>query len=428
MFDKAQFKVKAGDGGDGVVAFHREKFIPYGGPDGGDGGSGGDVIIRASNTEDSLRKYRQNQLHRAGNGRPGSGNKKHGKDGAVLVLTVPPGTLVSTLEGDVKVIIADLDRPGDEAVVARGGQGGWGNTHFASSTNQAPKIAQGGETGEEKIVILDMRLIADVGIIGYPNAGKSTLLESASAARPKVADYPFTTLEPVLGVVVIGLDSFIMAEIPGLIAGAHLGRGLGHDFLRHALRTKILIHLLNGTAASPVDDMLKVNEELALYDPALARKRQIVVVNKNDLPEVQERMAGLKSELAGAGIKAYDISAATGQGVAALMKEALKILKEEAAGDKVGAAGPPVKVFKPAPRQAPVKVTKVGDEFIVSATALERIKGGAGVSPAELRWQLDYQFKRLGIDKALEKAGVNAGDTIRCGELTWEWTPPGRKR
>jgi GTP-binding protein len=426
MFDKAQIRVKAGDGGDGVVAFHREKFIPYGGPDGGDGGNGGDVIIRASATEDSLRKYRQKRLHRAGNGRPGSGNKKHGRDGASIVLTVPPGTLVSTLEDDVKIIIADLERHGDEAVLARGGKGGWGNTHFASSTNQAPKISQGGEPGEEKTIILDMRLIADVGIIGYPNAGKSTLLAEASAARPKVADYPFTTLEPVLGVVVIGLESFIMAEIPGLIAGAHLGRGLGRDFLRHALRTKILIHLLNGTAASPVDDMLKVNEELALYDPALARKRQIVVINKIDIPEVQKRMAELKSELAAAGIKAYDISAATGQGVAALMKETLKILKEESAKEKVVAGGPSMKVFRPKPREERVKVNKVGDEFIVSAPALERIKGGAGVSPAELRWQLNHQFKRLGIDKALEKAGVNAGDKIRCGNLTWEWTPSGR--
>jgi GTP-binding protein len=428
MFDRAQIWVKAGDGGDGVVAFHREKFIPYGGPDGGDGGRGGDVVIRASDAEDSLRKYRQKRLHRAENGRAGSGNKKHGKDGDKLVLTVPPGTLVSALEGDEKVLIADLEKPGDEAVVARGGKGGWGNTHFTSSTNQAPKIAQKGEPGEEKPVVLDMRLIADVGIIGYPNAGKSTLLAAASAARPKVADYPFTTLEPVLGVVEVGRECFIMAEIPGLIAGAHLGRGLGHDFLRHALRTKILIHLLNGTAASPIDDMLKVNEELALFEMTLARKRQLVVINKNDLPEVQERLAVIKTELAGAGIKAYDISAATGQGVNALMKEAWKVLKEESAGEKAIDAEPPVKVFRPQPREERVKVNKVGEEFIVSAPSLERIKGGAGVRPDDLRWQLNYQFKRLGIDKALEKAGVKAGDKVRCGELTWEWTPPGRKK
>jgi GTP-binding protein len=428
MFDKAQIRVKAGDGGDGVVAFHREKYVPYGGPDGGDGGHGGDVIIRASASEDSLRKYRQKRMHRAESGRAGSGNKKHGKDGAPLVLTVPPGTLVSALDGDEKVLLADLEKLGDEAIVVRGGSGGWGNTHFASSTNQAPKIAQAGEPGEEKTITLDMRLIADVGIIGYPNAGKSTLLAAASQARPKVAAYPFTTLEPVLGVVAIGLESFILAEIPGLIAGAHLGRGLGHDFLRHALRTRILIHLLDGAAASPVENMLKVNEELALFDPALARKRQIVVINKTDLPEVQEKLTALKTELAGAGVIAYDVSAATGQCVASLMKEALKILRKETAEEMVVAGGPPLKVFRPQPREARVKISKAGDEFVVSVPALERIKGGAGVSPTELRWQLDYQFRRLGVDKALEKAGVRAGDKVRCGELTWEWTPAGREK
>lgn len=426
MFDRAQIKVKAGDGGDGVVAFHREKFIPYGGPDGGDGGNGGHVIIRASDTEDSLRRYRQKRLHRAESGRAGSGNKKHGRDGEHLILNVPPGTLVTALEGEEKVLIADLEKPGSELVVVKGGRGGWGNTHFTSSTNQAPKISQRGETGEEKDILLDMRLIADVGIIGYPNAGKSTLLAAASAAKPKVADYPFTTLEPVLGVVEIGMENFIMAEIPGLIAGAHSGRGLGQDFLRHAMRTKILIHLLSGTAASPIDDMLKVNEELALFDTALARKPQIVVINKIDLPEVQERLSGIKSELAAAGIKAWDISAAIGQGVPTLMKEAMKVLKAEADEGKVITEELPVKVFKPQPREPRVKVTRVGDEFIVSAPDLERIKGGAGVSPTELRWQLDYQFKRLGIDKALEKAGVKTGDKIRCGELSWEWSLPGR--
>jgi len=428
MFDRAQIRVKAGDGGDGVVAFHREKFIPFGGPDGGDGGSGGDVIIIASDTEDSLRKFRQKRLYRSESGRAGSGNKKHGRDGLPLILTVPPGTLVAALEGDEKVLFADLEKPGDRAVVARGGRGGWGNTHFKSSTNQAPKIAQGGEPGEEKTLALDMRLIADAGIIGYPNAGKSTLLAAASAARPKVADYPFTTLEPVLGVVEIGLESFILAEIPGLIAGAHQGKGLGHDFLRHALRTKILIHLISGDAASPVDDMLKVNEELALYDTSLVTKRQIVVINKTDLPAVQERLPGIKSELADAGVKAYDISAATGQGVPALMKETLKILNEMPTGGKGEAPAPTVKVFRPQPREARVRVSKVGNMFVVTAPGLERLKGGAGVTPADLRWQLDYQFRRLGINKALEKAGVKAGDEVRCGELQWEWMPKEKKK
>jgi GTP-binding protein len=428
MFDRVKIRVRAGDGGDGIVAFHREKYIPYGGPDGGDGGDGGDVIIKANESDSSLRKYRLNRLYRAGNGRAGSGNKKHGRDGEDLVLTVPPGTLVSAMEDRSKNVVADLAGPGDEVVVARGGQGGWGNPHYVSSTNQAPKIAQTGAPGEEKTVILDMRLIADVGIIGYPNAGKSTLLAAASAATPRVAPYPFTTLEPVLGVVEIGLESFIMAEIPGLIAGAHLGRGLGHDFLRHALRTKILLHLLGGDAASPIDNMLKVNEELALYDPSLARRRQIVVINKTDLPEVRARLPGLRREVAAAGIKAYDISAATGRGVAALMQETLRVLKEETALPESAAAGLPLKVFRPLPRGPRIVVGRVGDVFVVTAPELERIKGGAGVSPADLRWQLNYQFQRLGIDKALEKAGARAGDRVRCGELTWEWTPPGGRQ
>jgi GTP-binding protein len=342
-------------------------------------------------------------------------------------LTVPPGTVVSALEGGAKVLFADLSKPGDNVVVARGGRGGWGNARYVSSTNQAPRIAQAGEPGEEKTIVLEMRLIADVGIIGYPNAGKSTLLAAASAARPKVADYPFTTLEPVLGVVSVGAESFIMAEIPGLIAGAHRGRGLGHDFLRHALRTKILVHLLNGASDSPVDDMLKVNEELSQFDPSLARKRQIVVINKNDLPEVREKLAALKSELAAAGVKAYDISAAAGTGVSGLMKETLNVLHEEMAGEAEGTAALPVKLFRPRPVAPRFEVGRSGDEFVVVAPELERIRGGAGVAPGELRWQLDYQFRRLGIDKALEKAGARAGDKIRCGGISWEWAPPGRK-
>jgi GTP-binding protein len=428
MFDRAQIRVKAGDGGDGIVAFHREKYIPFGGPDGGDGGNGGDVIVRAVESEGSLRKYRPNRLYRAGNGRAGSGNKKRGRNGEDLVLSVPPGTLVSALVGGEKVVVADLAGPGDEVTIARGGKGGWGNPHYVSSTNQAPKIAQVGAPGQEKTIVLDMRLIADVGIIGYPNAGKSTLLAAASAATPKVAAYPFTTLEPVLGVVEVGLETFIMAEIPGLIAGAHRGRGLGHDFLRHALRTKILIHLLGGDSASPIDDMLRVNEELALFDPALARRRQIIVINKIDLPEVRARLPGIRRELAAAGVKAYDISAATGRGVAALMKETLKVLKEETAAGKPSVETLPVKVFRPQPETPRITVSRVGDEFVVKAPELERVKGGAGVTPADLRWQLNYQFKRLGIDKVLEKAGARAGDRVRCGELTWEWTPPGRSK
>ncbi len=418
MFDKAEIRVKAGDGGNGAIGFRREKYIPYGGPDGGNGGRGGNVIIRAEDNMDSLRRYRQRGLHRAENGGGGGGAKKHGKDGADLVLKVPPGTIVSAEEDRTSVLIADLDKIGGEAVVAVGGRGGLGNTHYVSSTNQSPRIAQRGEKGEEKTIRLEIRLIADAGIIGYPNAGKSTLLTTASAARPKIDSYPFTTLEPVLGVVEIGLESFVMAEIPGLIEGAHLGRGLGHDFLRHAMRTKILIHLIDGSSASPVKDLMTLHNELALFDPELARKAQIVVINKIDLPEVKERRELMKAEFKDSGIKAHFISAATGRGVSALMKETLRVLKVTSSKEVVSK---PVKIFRPKPREGGVKVTRQGNEFVIAAPGLERIMGGVGVTPNELRWQLNYLLKKMGVNSILQKMGAKEGDKIRCGDLTWEW-------
>ena len=253
MFDRVGIEVKAGAGGDGVISFRREKFVPFGGPDGGDGGDGGDVIIMADSSVDSLRVFGRRRFYRAADGKDGKGKGKHGKKGENLILTVPVGTVVLRKTQIVDdALIADLKQPGQQVVVTKGGRGGLGNTHFASPTNQAPRIAQGGETGEENSIILEMRLIADVGIIGYPNVGKSTLLAAASAAKPKIASYPFTTCEPILGVAEVGQRSLVLAEIPGLIDGAHLGRGLGHDFLRHIVRTKILIHLVDGSAASPV--------------------------------------------------------------------------------------------------------------------------------------------------------------------------------
>jgi GTP-binding protein len=417
MYDKAEIGVKAGDGGNGAIGFRREKYIPYGGPDGGNGGRGGSVVIRADDNVDSLRRYRQRRTHRAENGGGGSGARKHGKDGDDLVLVVPPGTIVSTEEDGANVLIADLEKIGDEVVVVQGGRGGLGNTHYVSSTNQSPRIAQRGEAGEEKAIRLELRLIADAGIIGYPNAGKSTLLTAASAARPKIASYPFTTLEPVLGVVEVGLESFVLAEIPGLIEGAHLGRGLGHDFLRHAMRTKILLHLVDGSSASPAKDLITLNNELALFDQDLARKAQIVVINKIDLTEVHVRREAIEAELAGASIKAHYVSAATGRGVPALMKEVLKVLKA-ISGQQ--AESKPVKIFRPQPREGGVKVTRQGDEFVISAPGLERIMGGVGVTPNELRWQLNYLLKKMGVIRVLQKMGAKEGDKIRCGDLTWE--------
>jgi len=421
MFDRVEIAVKAGRGGDGIVSFRREKFVPLGGPDGGDGGKGGDVVIRATAALASLKAFRRRATYRAGDGADGRGNRKHGRDGGDRELLVPPGTIVlgRTQLGD-ETPLADLDEDGQRVVVARGGKGGLGNVHFASSTNQVPRIAQKGEAGEEGSVVLELRLIADVGIIGCPNAGKSSLLAKASAARPKIASYPFTTLEPVLGVVMVGRRSFVMAELPGLLADASLGRGLGHDFLRHIMRTKILIHLLDGSSASPVDDMLQVNNELALFDSALAEKKQLVAVNKVDLPSVQEKVAGLGQDLAAAGVAARFVSAVTGEGVAGLMVEALALLEKAGAPGKAARVARD-KVFRPRPVGADMNVSRQGDDFLIVAPELERIVSGSDLTDPEVRRQLMGLLAKHGANRLLEKAGAEPGDKVSCGGLEWQW-------
>jgi GTP-binding protein len=421
VFDRAEIEVRAGAGGAGVVRFRREKFVPFGGPDGGDGGDGGDVAVRADSSVDSLRIFSRKRFYRAADGKDGKGKRKHGKKGENLILAVPAGTVVSykaQIGGDA--LIADLKQPGQQAVVAKGGKGGLGNTHFTSSTNQAPEIAQKGEPGEENSIILEMRLIADVGIVGYPNVGKSTLLAAASAAKPKIASYPFTTREPILGVVEVGQRSFVLAEIPGLIDGAHLGRGLGHDFLRHIVRTKILIHLIDGSSASPVENMVQVNAELSLFDSALAQKTQLIAVNKIDLPQVQARLAEIKGAFSGAGTTPLFVSAATGEGVAGLMAETMKVLQsvtvERGVSKKI-----PMKVFRPQPKGTGSRVHKEGDTFVVVAPELERIVARTDVTSPGVRRQFKRQLVRLGVSKALERAGIKPGDRVRCGDLEWDW-------
>ena len=422
MFDRVEIVVRAGDGGDGVVSFRREKFVPFGGPDGGDGGDGSDVVIVADSGVSDLRIFEHKRFYRAADGKNGKGKKKHGKKGENLILMVPAGTVVSyktQISGDA--VIADLEQHGQQVVVAKGGKGGLGNTHFASSTNQAPQIAQQGGVGEENSIILELRLIADVGIIGYPNVGKSTLLAAASAAKPKIASYPFTTCEPVLGVVEVGQKSFVLAEIPGLIDGAHLGRGLGHDFLRHIVRTKMLIHLVDGSSASPTEDMIQVNTELSLFDSALAKKPQLVVVNKIDLPQVQARLAEIKDAFKSAGSGVLFISAATGDGVTELMTETIKMLDEVTRLGRKDDEKVPRKIFRPQPRDMGTSVHKEGDIFVVMAPELERIVARADMTSPGVHRQLKRQLARLEVGRALEKVGIKPGDRVRCGNLEWEW-------
>ncbi len=421
MFDRAEILVKAGDGGDGVVSFRHEKYVPFGGPDGGDGGNGGNVVVMSFPDISNLVKFRYKSLHRAVKGGNGRGKKMHGKQGEDLVLRVPAGTIVwEIMPDDTKTLVKDLATAGEEVVVARGGRGGWGNTHFVSSVNQVPRLARKGEAGEERRIMLEMRLIADVGIIGRPNAGKSSLLAAASAAKPKIANYAFTTLEPVLGVVTVGKDTFVMAEIPGLIEGAHLGRGLGYEFLRHAMRTKIFIHMIDGASGSPVEDMQQTNNEMGQFDPLLAQKPQIVAINKVDLPEVQSALAGIKQEFRSAGISVSFVSAATGEGVGELMAQAKKMLDLEAA-KPVAAEVLPQKVFRPKPGKGPPVVSKQDGTFIIESPELESTVAGFEAADAAVIQYLRGRFDRSGATKALTKAGIRPGDKVRCGHLQWEW-------
>ncbi len=309
--DYVKIYVKAGDGGRGCVSFRREKYVPRGGPDGGDGGKGGDVIIRASSELHTLIDHKYQKTYKAQRGQHGKGSNMKGKDGEDLVIKVPVGTVIK--DADTEEIIADLDEEGKQVVVAKGGKGGLGNAHFATPTNQAPRYAQPGQKGEERWIILELKLLADVGLIGLPNAGKSTLISVISSARPKIADYPFTTLAPVLGVVKYGeYKSFVIADIPGLIEGAHKGAGLGHQFLRHVERTYMLLHLVDVSdflESDPVEDFEKIQRELELYNQSLTQKPFAVVGTKIDIAHRGERLNKLKNYCEKKGIDFFPISA-----------------------------------------------------------------------------------------------------------------------
>jgi GTPase len=421
LFDRAEIRVKAGNGGDGAVTFRREKFAPFGGPNGGNGGQGGNVILRADQGIVSLRLFKRNQLYRAGDGGSGKGQKKKGKQGDDLILRVPVGTMVWEETGsDNRSLFGDLTADGQEVIIAQGGKGGWGNVHFATSTNQTPRIAQTGEPGEEKTLELELRLIADVGIIGFPNVGKSSLLASASRAKPKIADYPFTTLEPILGLVETDSHSFVLAEIPGLIEGAHEGRGLGSEFLQHALRTRVLIHLIDGASVSPIDDMVRVNTELRMFDGGLAGKPQIIAINKIDLPEVQNKVNEIRDVFNQGGMPVFFISAASGEGVTALMHEAYRVLDQTRMIETEETEEQSGKVFRPLPKLR-ADAYKDGDIFVINSAEIERIVKRVDVNDPEVMRQLRGQLDKMGISRALIKAGINGGDKVRCGEVEWAW-------
>jgi len=327
LIDRVQVYVKAGDGGNGIVSFRREKFVPFGGPDGGNGGRGGSVFLIGDQNEATLSHLRYRRHIRAERGGNGQGKDMQGKQGEDIEVMVPLGTIVQCVgDHDEVKVIGDIISEGQRILVARGGKGGWGNAHFATSVDQAPRTANKGEPGEEVTIQLDLKLIADIGIIGLPNVGKSTLLRAVTRATPEVADYPFTTTEPVLGVVERGYQSFVLADIPGLIEGAHEGRGLGLDFLRHIERTRVLIHMIDGILPNPLTDLRKVEAELALYDPGLKEKPKVIAVNKIDLPQVRDRRFDLGKEIGELNAPVFFVSAATGEGVQDLMDKALELI------------------------------------------------------------------------------------------------------
>ncbi len=434
FFDHVKIYVKAGNGGNGSSHFRREKYVPRGGPDGGDGGRGGSVYLQANASINTLIDYRYRHHFKAGDGGNGMRQNMHGAKGEDLVLPVPRGTIVR--DAETNELIADLVEDGQRVMVARGGRGGLGNTHFATASHQAPHEAQKGEPGEERWIVLELRLIADVGIVGYPNAGKSTLLSVVTAAQPKIADYPFTTLSPNLGVVVVGQPgdpdevSFVLADIPGLIEGAAQGVGLGHDFLRHIQRTRLLIHLLDGAAPGrdPWQDFLAINRELREYDQQLASRPQIVVLNKMDLPEARERWPALKAKAEAAGYPTFAISAAAHQGTDELMRYTARRLREiwqeEAERERATAqesvnalAGP---ILRPQPPDA-FTVSKEHGVFVVRGKRVERAVNMTDPENEEAMARLQVTLEKMGVFKALEEAGVQTGDTVRFGktELIW---------
>ena len=420
IFDEATIFVKAGDGGNGAATFRREKFVPFGGPDGGDGGRGGSVFLRADPEVSTLLEFRRRRRFKAPAGGNGARSRRHGAAGEDLYVRVPVGTIVMTPEGEV---VADLRAPGETAMVARGGRGGLGNVHFATPSNQAPRIAQKGEPGEERELKLELRLIADVGLLGYPNVGKSTFLAAVSRARPKIAAYPFTTLTPNLGVASVGEEqSMVLADIPGLIEGAHRGAGLGHEFLRHVTRTLVLIHIVDGTSADPVADFHAVNRELAEFDPNLLGKPQVVAVNKMDLPEARARWDEVCERFEGLGLPVYAMSAATREGVSAVLGRAAGLLAEARAAEAAKLAPPaPAPVLRPGPAPAGFTVVREAEAFRVVGRRVERVVAMTDLDNPEAVRYLQRTLARLGVSAALEAAGVKPGDAVRFGKVQLEW-------
>ena len=421
FLDQVKIWVRAGDGGDGAATFRREAHVPRGGPDGGDGGRGGSVHLRVDPGQTTLRDFRYAHHFRASPGGRGSGSRRHGKAGEDIYLSVPPGTAV--YDDASGALIADLVTREQVALVARGGRGGLGNVHFKSPTHQVPYHAQKGEPAEERWIRLELRLIAEVGLVGLPNAGKSTLLAALTAAQPKIADYPFTTLEPNLGVMDLGDEDErrpTIADVPGLIEGASMGAGLGHAFLRHVERTRVLVHVVDGSSRDPEADYRVIRDELALHDPALLQKPMVVAFNKVDLPEAGQAWPAFRDARMDDGLPCVGISAALSDGIAELREALAEILPgADEPEEPPEPAGVVVHRFDNA--ALGFEVEREGDAFRVKGHRIERIASQTDFENEESAARFQRDLARLGIDAALRAAGIGRGDTVRIGPVDLEW-------
>lgn len=417
--DQVSIYVKAGDGGNGIAAFRREKYVPKGGPAGGDGGNGADVIFRVDEGLNTLMDFRYNRHFKAERGENGMSKGKHGKNAPPLIIPVPPGTTV--YDDDTGELIADLTQHGQEAVIAKGGVGGRGNIRFATSRNPAPNLAENGAPGEEKNIRLELKVIADVGLVGFPSVGKSTLLSVVSAARPKIADYHFTTLSPNLGVVdTEDGRSFVMADLPGLIEGAHEGVGLGHQFLRHVERTRLIVHVIDMASIEgrdPYDDYEKINEELKTYDEKLMEKPQIIVANKMDMPNAKENLAHFQAKLP-EDVEVFPISAITKEGLRQLLfaiaDKLEQIPKTVETEEQV--------VIEHKKDEKPFTISRADDGvFILAGEKVERLFKMTNFHSDEAVQRFARQLRRMGVDDALRERGATDGDTVRILDFEFEF-------
>ncbi|ADY56743.1 GTPase obg [Syntrophobotulus glycolicus DSM 8271] len=421
FYDQAKIFVKAGDGGSGIVSFRREKYVPMGGPDGGDGGRGGSIIFQADEGLRTLVDFRYRRHYKGDRGQHGQGKNMHGRGAENFTLRVPVGTVVKDEESGE--ILADLTKHGQSEIVAKGGRGGRGNARFMSNTNKAPTIAEKGEPGQEKCLILELKLLADVGLVGFPNVGKSTLISRVSSAKPKIADYHFTTLVPNLGMVNIDETGFVMADIPGLIEGAHSGAGLGHEFLRHVERTRVLVHVLDISGSEdrdPVEDFVKINKELNLYSQTLATRPMLVAANKTDLSGAEGNLAKLRETIGGS-YEIFPISAVTGEGVEKLLHRIAEILPG-AVPLEFTAALDEHRIVRPEENQRFSVERDQNGIFIVKGKEVEKHAAMSYLDTEDGLRRFQKILKTMGIDDALIKKGIKEKDKVLIGHLELEWS------